>query len=273
MDGHDFSDDDSGHDGLQSDHSSLSGSEYGPPAQSGDSVDNPDSRVSADPSSQNHHQNLFQLRFHDLQETVPYEKFSAGLGKDPISQHELGKMYGEPDQDGPLWHLQEYPDTCAIVSQQYVLESMTGHHFAESELVREAMKNGYYHPGCGTLPYDVGRLLEDYGIKVERSEFNNIDDIKQKLAHHQKIIVAIDSNEIWANSLEQQLIDIIFLPEANHAVTVIGYDEETDQVIVNDPGHPKGREMRVDLNDFEDAWQDSNYFMVSTLDSSPTGQA
>jgi hypothetical protein len=57
MDGHDFSDDDSGHDGLQSDHSSLSGSEYGPPAQSGDSVDNPDSRVSADPSSQNHHQN------------------------------------------------------------------------------------------------------------------------------------------------------------------------------------------------------------------------
>lgn len=178
---------------------------------------------------------------------------------------DFGKIYGEPENGIKFWHQQELSDTCAIVSQEFILEDITGDDFSEEDLVKESIAKGYYYPGCGTLPYDVGKLLEDYDISVQRSEGNSIEDIKEKLDNNQKIIVGVDANEIWANGLDQQLIDLLYMPEANHAVQVIGYNEDNSSVILNDPGHPDGKGLEVPLVDFQCAWDDSNSFMVSTL--------
>jgi len=188
---------------------------------------------------------------------------TAAIWGDP---EDLGKIYGEPENGIKFWHQQEFPDTCAIVSQEFILEDITGDDFSEEDLVKESRAKGYYYPGCGTLPYDVGKLLEDYDISVQRSEGNSIEDIKEKLDNNQKIIVGVDANEIWANGLDQQLIDLFYMPEANHAVQVIGYNEDNGSVILNDPGHPDGKGLEVPLVDFQCAWDDSNSFMVSTLD-------
>ena len=168
-----------------------------------------------------------------------------------------------PSEDIKHWHMQEGLDTCAIVSQGYILDSYLDHDFTENELVNHAIDKGYYTPGCGTFMYDVGKLLEDYGVTVERTEGNKFNDILEKLNNNQKIIVGVDSNEIWANSSSEQLKDLFFMPEANHAVQVIGYNNESQTVILNDPGHPDGKGMGVNLRSFEEAWQDSNNFMVS----------
>lgn len=170
----------------------------------------------------------------------------------------MGKMFEED-----IWHIQDMPDTCAIVSQEYILDSCLERDFTEKELVNHAIEKGYYTPGCGTFMCDVGNLLEDYDFTVERTEGNKLNDIWEKLNNNQKIIVGVDSNEIWANSSSEQLKDLFFMPEANHAVQVIGYNNESQTVILNDPGHPDGKGMEVNLRDFEEAWQDSNNFMVS----------
>jgi hypothetical protein len=77
----------------------------------------------------------------------------------------------------------------------------------------------------------------------------------------------VDANEIWSPSGEEQLKDLLFMPEANHAVMVTGYNDSTQTVILNDPGHPNGAGMKVDLKDFENAWNDSCNFMVSTVNA------
>jgi Peptidase_C39 like family len=174
----------------------------------------------------------------------------------------MGETFREP-LDIKHWHIQDMPDTCAIVSQEYILDSCLERDFTEKELVHHAIEKGYYTPGYGTFMYDVGNLLEDFDFTVERTEGNNFNDILEKLNNNQKIIVGVDSNEIWANSSSEQLKDLFFMPEANHAVQVIGYSNESQTVILNDPGHPDGKGMEVNLRDFEEAWQDSNNFMVS----------
>jgi hypothetical protein len=177
--------------------------------------------------------------------------------------------YGDPEVDLRYYHAQKYDDTCAIVCQEYILDTYLDRDFSEEELVLEAMRKGYYWPGVGTFPEYVGNLLEDYGVDIEKSRGNSIDDIIEKLNKKQKVIVCVDANEIWCPSAEEQLKDLLFLPQANHAVVVIGYDESSETVILNDPGHPNGGGLRVSKIDFENAWQDSDNFMVSTIYNPP----
>ena len=181
----------------------------------------------------------------------------------PEIWNDIGDIVGEPLEDIKHWHMQEGLDTCAIVSQEYILDSYLDEDVTEAKLVNHAIDKGYYTPGCGTFMYDVGNLLEDYDFTVERTEGNNFNDLLEKLNNNQKIIVGVDSNEIWVNSSSEQLKDLFFMPEANHTVQVIGYNNESQTVILNDPGHPDGKGMKVNLCDFEEAWQDSNNFMVS----------
>ncbi len=186
---------------------------------------------------------------------------------DPLLK--LDSIYGHPENDIKLWHQQTYPDTCAIVSQEFVIESFINVDLDEDQLIDMAIKKGYYLPGGGTLPYDVGNIIEDFGIPVERSEGNSFEDLAEKLRNNQKIIVSLDANEIWNNSESEQLNDLFFMPEANHAVEVIGYNDDNQTIILNDPGHPNGQGLEVALSDFSQAWKDSNNFMMYSKNPAP----
>ena len=179
----------------------------------------------------------------------------------------LGTVYGQPDKDQDYWHIQSSPDTCAVVTQEYVIEGIVGHDIDEDALVNEAAEKGYYIPGKGTDLWDVGDLIEDYGIPVEKTFDNTIDDVKECLENNRKVIVALDANEIWYPSDFHQLMDCFFMPEANHAVQVIGYDDYNGKVILNDPGTSNGKGLEVPVDRFLEAWEDSNNFMVVTAPS------
>jgi len=181
------------------------------------------------------------------------------------------------------WHWQCADDSCAIVAQEFILDSLTGHNFSEQELLQEASQNGWYTPGGGTPLYQVGNLLEAHGFQVEHHSGATIEDIAQKLANGEKIIVGVDADEIWEqgrNYWKDELIgDLSGIPgqDANHAVQVIGIDRSDSQnpmVILNDPGTPNGMGLRVPVDEFVDAWADSEHFMVSTngqqMDTTPT---
>lgn len=198
-------------------------------------------------------------------DSVVYTNHDFGDGDSVLSTE-----YGIPEDDARYWHFQQHPDTCAIVSQEYILEKFTGQEFDEEDLASEAISNGYYTPGVGTYPDFVGKLLEDHGIEVERSIGNTIDDIKDNLLSGKDIIVGLDANEIWDPSEIQQLKDLILMPEANHAVMVTGFNDSTQEVILNDPGHPQGAGMHVPLRNFENAWDDSDCFMVNTVNTPKT---
>lgn len=189
------------------------------------------------------------------------------------------EIYGNPEEDMDNWHMQTHEDTCAVVSQEFILDELTGHDFTENELMHLAEENGWYTPGGGTSFENVGKILEAYGINVERTYDNSLEDIAAKLESGEKIIVGIDSNEIWSDGpgelLDELLSDVLGIPDqgADHAVEVIGIDNSDPNhpvVILNDPGHPDGMGMRVPADEFVEAWEDSGTYMVSTVGAGDT---
>lgn len=184
-----------------------------------------------------------------------------------------GAVIGDPASALDHWHEQEQADTCAVASQELVLESVTGHDFDEGDLAAEAEANGWYTPGGGTPLWATGNLLEAHGVDAQQWSGATMDDLAAAVAGGHPVIVGVDADELWSpgSSADDDgpLGDSMGIPgqDANHAVTVIGFDvsdPDHPMVIVNDPGHPDGQGYEVPVDEFADAWQDSDHFMVTT---------
>lgn len=163
--------------------------------------------------------------------------------------------------------LQSYPDTCAIKSQQLILES-NGIDVSESELRDEAIGNGWYNPGYGTPMENVGDLLENHGMEVHRYVNATVSDIADELSKGHQVIVGVDSGELWNSGPDETFEDIIYGEQADHALLVSGIvvDPFTSEesVLLTDPGTGDVC-MEYPADQFEDAWDDSGDFMVSVM--------
>lgn len=135
-------------------------------------------------------------------------------------------MFGTPIQDASFWQGQQhYPDDCAIKCQQFILEQFTGVAADEHELVHESLQRGWYVPGTGTQPQDVGKLLELHGVGVHSYDHTSVFHLACELAQGHKVIVSVDAKELWeGNSVLEEIRDATGFAEANHAVVVSGID-------------------------------------------------
>ncbi|MDR3229010.1 MAG: hypothetical protein LBT53_06330 [Puniceicoccales bacterium] len=160
---------------------------------------------------------------------------------------------------------QHYPDTCAIKSQELVLREF-GLPVTEDQLRSEATAHGWYSPGAGTPASALGNLLELHGVPVTRYEHANIYNLVNELAQGHKVLIGVDSGELWNNGYWERMEDRLVGERADHALLVSGVDT-TDpanvKVIVTDPGNGDYCKEYT-LPQFVDAWHDSNCYMVST---------
>jgi peptidase C39-like protein len=177
-------------------------------------------------------------------------------------------LVGDPGTEMGFWHEQAAPDTCAVVSQEMVLESLTGQDFDESALAAEAEANGWYVPGGGTPTWHMDSLLEAHGVATETHFNTSLDDVAGALDRGDKVLVSLDSGEIWSRGGDPLLEDMVGDPipgqGADHAVEVTGIVDTASgrMVVVNDPGHPEGRGEMVPIEQFQNAWADSGAFAV-----------
>ena len=165
---------------------------------------------------------------------------------------------------------QMYEDTCAIKSQQLIMTDF-GLCVSEDQLVQYSMDKGWYS-GNGTMIQDVGKLLVEAGIPCSQSYEANVYDLVNELAQGHKVIVAVDSGELWDNGILDWLKDI-FVDTPDHALIVAGIDmtnPDQPMVVLTDPGTGQPAQP-YPLEQFMDAWKDSQNFMVST--QVPTPQA
>ena len=160
---------------------------------------------------------------------------------------------------------QIYPDTCAIKSQQLILKDF-GIDITEDQLRDEAMAYGWYNGG--TPPEYVGKLLELHGVPVSQYDNANIFNLVNELAQGHKVIVGVDSGELWHDNLFDKFFED---NKADHALIVSGVDTSDPnnvKVIVTDPG--TGNLLKeYPMDEFVDAWKDSNCFMMTTNDAVP----
>jgi len=182
----------------------------------------------------------------------------------------VGDVTGDVVSIVDVWDgAQSYPTSCAIRCQEMIIELYTGEEIDEHVLVQEAYDRGWWTPGVGTSVADIGNLLESNGIEVNRFENSNIFHLADQLAQGHKVIIGVDSGELW-NQLPflEDIQDAFFFESADHAVIVSGIDT-TDpgnpQVIISDPGTGEAA-VSYPLDEFMDAWKDSHFFMIATTE-------
>lgn len=163
--------------------------------------------------------------------------------------------------------LQQYDDTCAIKSQQLILEA-AGFDFSEEELREEAIQQGWYKPGFGTPLEDVGKLLESHGLEVEQQTNGTIFNLISEVSSGRPVIVGVDSCELWKPGIGESIEDSITGGFPDHALIVGGveFNDSTSKWQVNliDPG-TGDNSISYDLDQFDDAWADSDHFMVTIV--------
>ncbi|MCD8111039.1 MAG: hypothetical protein LUE14_13305 [Clostridiales bacterium] len=181
------------------------------------------------------------------------------------SEADPDEVSGDPEKSMGYWEFQGDTNRCAIFSQMFIIEEMTGQELDIEEVCDIAEENGWFTEENGTPLMDMNKLLDYYGVDNDMSFANDISDIEDRLTDGGKVVAAIDADEIWYGEN-----DDIYTPDdgANHAVEVIGLDTsdpDAPMVILNDSGNPDGSGVMIPLDTFMDAWEDSGYMMVETL--------
>lgn len=188
---------------------------------------------------------------------------------------------GDPDYQQLHWEHQNLPDNCAIVAQSSIL-SQFGIDVTMDEATYVAAANGWYVPGIGTSPNDLGSVLEAYGVPTHSVEDASIEQMASELQQGHRVLVGVNSDELWDQGPMAEFwnwfkeafgFDNSSFSPADHAVAVTGIDLSdinNPQVILNDPGHPDGAGQPYPLDRFMDAWENSDFHYTSTS-IAPTG--
>lgn len=178
------------------------------------------------------------------------------------------------------YYQQTWPDSCAIMSQKFIMDEFgitkpDGQPYTEDELVQYANDKGYYVEGEGTQFNEIGHVMNDFGVPCHLSVDNNIYSLVEQLAQGHKVIVGVDSGELWDNGILSRIgewfQDLFGGEMPDHALVVAGIDASDPNnimVIVDDPGSGEHHKA-YPLDQFMDAWQDSSCFMCSTDIPSP----
>ncbi len=217
-----------------------------------------------------------------------------------LGEDSAARIFGQPATGGEhgqdsiyLEVLQGTDSTCAVRSQEIILRDY-GIFVSESQLADFAEQHGLYSPVSGTSPEAMGLLLEYCGINMEKTEGNTVYDLVNELSQGHRVMVAVDSGELWqktfgdkARETFEDLItdhasedfqDKVSLAldrniSADHALIVAGVEVNPDnpsdvKVVLTDSGTG---ELRVEypLDQFMDAWEDSNCLMVATTEPAP----
>ncbi|MFN9557113.1 MAG: hypothetical protein ACK56B_00830 [Dolichospermum sp.] len=172
--------------------------------------------------------------------------------------------FGEPMENADFWHQQSGQNSCAVVAQISIFESITGVHISEEKACEIAQENGWFDPDIGTRPSDVGKLLNKLGVPTDQKYDGHLEDIADALEKGDRVIVALDANEIWSPMRDANGA-AIEQPNGGHAVWVTGIDTQPDgsvKIILNDSGHPDGQMKAIDAVDFLNAWEDYSNFIV-----------
>ena len=182
------------------------------------------------------------------------------------------KTYGEQGENiKDLNILQPDDHSCALRAQQIILRDY-GIDIPFEDLEQIALNAGYY-TDSGTYQNDIGKVLEMAGVGMHQMEGGNVYDLTNELAQGHRIIVSVDADELWYNDkfsdkITNWISDRFGAQGGNHALIVAGVEVNPDnphdvKVVLTDSG---SGDLRVEysLDQFMDAWQDSNCFMVAT---------
>ena len=149
-----------------------------------------------------------------------------------------------------------------IRSELAVLQKR-GKEVTEEELIQIALKQHWYEEEKGTPLKYIGKLVESFGLKVERRFCREINELFRELEQGHDVIACVDGGELSGN-LEQEEFEDRWIGEIpDHVVLVRNIDySEPPRVDVYDVTMEENVRY-YPLDCFIDSWKDSKYYMIS----------
>ncbi len=178
----------------------------------------------------------------------------------PSAGREAG-MFGEPAIAAAYWREQHASD-CGEMAVADVVGQVNGHEPTEQQIIALAETTSstagpgpIWKPAGFTDIRDLPILLWHYGIKADNVQ-TNINDLKQKLREGRKIIAILNAETIWNRPGTRNY--------GNHFVVVTGIDTRSGVVHLNDSAINTGRDEKVSIATFEQAWAPNFHSAIVT---------
>lgn len=152
---------------------------------------------------------------------------------------------------------------CAMLCELYILRRH-GVERSEAEWEKQATRQGWLTAG-GMALFNIGRLLEQECFSTARAYHNSLDSIREALNQGKDVIAVVDKNELSANPMRRDretIYDFEHGETPNHAIVVLAVAE--DGVRYYDPAN--GNENTLPQSAFEQAWNDSDRYMVTVCE-------
>lgn len=184
-------------------------------------------------------------------------------------------LWGTPTDGGGFSYdvFQGEQPACAVYSQYNVLKDY-GYTGTAEDLIAEATDKGWYDPENGTSFQNVGKLLESHGVPCDVFINANRYNLLGELAQGKKVIVTVDSGELWCDGKLSKLGEMLedILPGgADHALVVTGFDTSDPNnvmITLTDSGSGQAA-VSYPIGQFEDAWHDGHCTMVVPREPPP----
>jgi len=183
---------------------------------------------------------------------------------------------GDPASQMDDWIFQNEIDNCAVAAETSIINQFFGEQLSLDDASYISASQGWYEPGMGTDPSEIGNLMDLNGIPNHTVIGATMQELAFELQQGHGVIVGVNSSELWdqgiLNDIKQFFCEAFgydtaeFNP-ADHAVTVTGIDmsdPEHPMVIINDSGMPNGAAVKYPLDQFQDAWENSNFQYTAT---------
>ncbi len=174
-------------------------------------------------------------------------------------------VYGNAYEWHGDWFFQQVdgycgPTSAAIIVNEYFDAGITDPEYMVNQAYDMGLTNDISQ---GMYMDDVQKLLEANGVPCENVT-SSMDDLANRLENGYGVIAFVDSSEIWEGTGETGEDNT---PDYFLVVTEI--DTNAGTVTLENPGDPSGNSREIPLEEFENAWADSNYEMISTTATDP----
>jgi hypothetical protein len=170
-------------------------------------------------------------------------------------------MFGEPAIAAAYWREQHASD-CGEMAVADVVGQVTGSQPTEQQIVDLAENTSstagpgpIWKPSGFTDIRDLPTLLWHYGVKADNVQ-TNINVLKQKLRERRKVIAILNAETIWNRPGKRN--------SGNHFVVVTGIDTRSGVVHLNDSAINTGRDEKVSITTFEQAWAPNFHSAIVT---------
>lgn len=181
------------------------------------------------------------------------------LKTDPVLRETLNEAIGieeEHEMSLPMMQMaaESGENLCSVMCEAYILRRRDIV-FEESDLLDVAHKNHWLKRG-GTPLHSIGQLLAHNGLMITRKYDATLDDIVAALRLDNDIIVALDRDKLYPDLPDEE-------DATNHAVVVTAIDMDNRTITLYDP--PQLSSFNSQLSTFENAWKESQHYMVRAL--------